>query len=86
MLDVVVRDDEGQVLAQGSGLMRTVKRPMARLTVRGGRIARQDLWPDEGDTGRPVILHGGEVGILLSWWNAEDGSEWRWRVEFYNHR
>ena len=85
-LDVVVRDDEGQVLAQGSGLMRTAKRPMARLTVRGGRIARQDLWPDEGDTGRPVILPGGEVGILLSWWNAEDGSEWRWRVEFYNHR
>ena len=85
-LDVVVRDDEGQVLAQGNGLMRTAERPMARLTVRGGRIARQDLWPDEGEIGRPVILPGGEVGILLSWWNAEDGSEWRWQVEFYNHR
>ena len=85
-LDVVVRDDEGQVLAQGSGLMRTAERPMVRLTVHDARIARQDLWPDEGDTGRPVILPGGEVGILLSWWNAEDGSEWRWRVEFYNHR
>ena len=85
-LDVVVRDDEGQVLAQGSGLMRTAERPMVRLTVRGGRIARQDLWPDEGEIGRPVILPGGEVGILLSWWNAEDGSEWRWQVEFYNHR
>ena len=85
-LDVVVRDDEGQVLAQGSRLVRTAERPMARLTVRDARIARQDLWPDEGDIGRPVILPGGEVGILLSWWNAEDGSEWRWRVEFYNHR
>ena len=85
-LAVVVRDDEGQVLAQGSGLVRTAERPMARLTVRDGKIARQDLWPVEGDTGRPVILPGGEVGILLSWWNAEDGSEWRWRVEFYNHR
>ena len=85
-LDVVVRDDEGQVLAQGSGLVRTAERPMARLTVGDGRIARQDLWPDEGDIGRPVMLPGGEVGILLSWWNAEDGSEWRWRVEFYNHR
>ena len=85
-LDVVVRDDEGQVLVQGSRLVRTAERPMARLTVHDARIARQDLWPDEGDIGRPVILPGGEVGILLSWWNAEDGSEWRWRVEFYNHR
>ena len=85
-LDVVVRDDEGQVLAQGSGLVRTAERPMARLTVGDGQIVRQDLWPDEGDIGTPVILPGGEVGILLSWWNAEDGSEWRWRVEFYNHR
>ena len=85
-LDVVVRDDDGQVLAQGSRLVRTAERPMARLTVHDARIACQDLWPDEGDTGRPVILPGGEVGILLSWWNAEDGSEWCWRVEFYNHR
>jgi len=29
---------------------------------------------------------GGEVGILTAWWNAEDGSSWRWQVEFYNHR
>ncbi len=33
-----------------------------------------------------VILPGREVGQLLQWWNAEDGSEWRWQVEFYNHR
>ncbi len=59
---------------------------MARLTVRGDRIEREDLWPEEGDLGRLVILPGGEVGGLQHWWNAEDGSEWRWRVEFYNHR
>ena len=23
---------------------------------------------------------------LWSKWNADDGSEWRWQVEFYNHR
>ncbi|HEX2281944.1 MAG TPA: hypothetical protein VHG52_09315 [Thermomicrobiales bacterium] len=85
-LDVVVRDDEGRVLVQGSGLVRTAERPMSRLAVRDGRIAREDLWPEDSDIGRPVILPGGEVGILLSWWNAEDGSEWRWRLEFYNHR
>ena len=34
----------------------------------------------------PVLLPGGEVGILLSWWNAAGESEWRWQVEFYNQR
>ena len=38
-LDVAVRDDDGQVLAQGDGLARTAERPMARLTVRDGQIA-----------------------------------------------
>jgi hypothetical protein len=85
-LDVAVRNDEGLLLAQGRELVRTAERPMARLTMRGRRIERLDLWPEAEDIGRPVILPGGEVGILLDWWNAPDGSEWRWRVEFYNHR
>ena len=85
-LDVAVRDDRGRMLAEGKGLARTAERPMARLTVRGTRIDRADLWPSDEDVGRPVILPGGEVGILRAWWNAGDGSEWRWQVEFYNHR
>jgi hypothetical protein len=59
---------------------------MARLTRRGNQVEREDVWPTEADIGRPVILPGGEVGILQSWWNAKDGSEWRWQAEFYNHR
>jgi hypothetical protein len=86
VLDVAVRDDDGRLVALGKDLMRTADRPMARLTKRGDRIEREDLWPAQADLGRPVILPGGEVGILLDWWNAADGSEWRWRVEFYNHR
>jgi hypothetical protein len=85
-LDVAVRSDDGRLLAEGKGLQRTAERPMARLTIRGDGVEREDLWPDDEDHGRPVMLPGGEVGILLSWWNAEDGSEWRWQVEFYNHR
>lgn len=85
-LDVAVRNDDGLLLARGSGLARTAERPMARLTVADGQITREDLWPVAEDLGRPVILPGGEVGILLQWWNAADGSEWRWQVEFYNHR
>jgi hypothetical protein len=59
---------------------------MARLTRRRDTIDREDLWPSPADIGRPVILPGGEVGILIQWWNAPDASEWRWRVEFSNHR
>jgi hypothetical protein len=86
VLDVAVRDDDSRLLALGKDLKRTADRPMARLTKRGDRIEREDLWPAQADLGRLVILPGGEVGILLDWWNAADGSEWRWRVEFYNHR
>jgi hypothetical protein len=85
-LRVEVRDDAGTLLAFGDQLERTADRPMARLSRDGGRITREDLWPHDTDIGRPVILPGGEVGILQSWWNAADGSEWRWQVEFYNHR
>lgn len=85
-LDVAVRGGDDQLLARGTGLKRTAERPMARLTLRDGQVAREDLWPAAEDIGRPVILPGGEVGMLLAWWNAEDGSEWRWQVEFYNHR
>lgn len=85
-LDVAVRDDDGRLLAQGKGLARTAERPMARLTVRDGEVAREDRWPEAADIGLPVILPGGEVGILRAWWNATDGSEWRWQIELYNHR
>ena len=86
MLTIEVRSDDGERLAYAQDLPQTVDRPMARLTLQGERITREDLWPTQEDLGRMVILPGGEVGQLLSWWNAEDGSEWRWQIEFYNHR
>ena len=86
VLTVEVRSEEGQRVAYAKDLPQTDDRPMARLTVQGENITREDLWPTESDIGQLVILPGGEVGTLISWWNAEDGSEWRWQVEFYNHR
>jgi hypothetical protein len=86
VLDIEVRRDDGSLVARGQGLKRTADRPMARLVLDGDKMSRLDLWPEASDIGRLVILPGGEVGILLDWWNADDGSEWRWRVEFYNHR
>lgn len=85
-LDVDVWTDDGTLVARGKGLKQTADRPIARLTRTGETIEREDLWPESEDIGRPVIMPGGEVGILLEWWNAEDESEWRWRVELYNHR
>ncbi len=85
-LNVEVRDDAGALLARGEGLPRTADTPILRLTRRGDGIAREDIWPGEGDIGRPVLLPGGETGILKAWWHAPDRQEWRWQVEFYNHR
>jgi hypothetical protein len=85
-LDVTVRDQDEHVVASGKGLKRTGERfPLTRLARRGREIVREDRWPTDSDLGAPVILPGGEVGVLKAWWNAEDGSEWRWQVEFYNH-
>jgi hypothetical protein len=86
MLTVEVRTDNGRRVAMGVDLPQTADRPMARLTRRGDQIIREDVWPTADDIGNMVILPGGEVGELLTWWNAEDGSEWRWQIEFYNHR
>jgi hypothetical protein len=85
MLTVEVRSDSGQRLAYTQDLAQTADRPIARLMIQEEHIVREDLWPTQEDLGLFVILPGGEVGQLKSWWNADDGSEWRWQVEFYNH-
>jgi hypothetical protein len=83
-VDVVVRDGQEQLVAKAEGLVGDEPTPMARLHLHDGVVSRESVWPTEEDIGRLVILPGGEVGTLLSWWNADDGSEWRWQVEFHN--
>jgi hypothetical protein len=85
-LNLEVRDDTGALLARGNDLMRTASTPIARLRRQGSSITREDIWPTEADYGTPVILPGGEVGILQRWWNDAEHQEWRWSVVFYNHR
>ena len=85
-LRVEVRDDRGAPIAQGDGLRSTAKTPITRLRRRGQTIEREDIWPEEADIGTPVILAGGEVGVLTVWWNADDHSEWRWSIELYNKK
>ena len=84
-LDVAVRDQDGKLIAQGSGLERGQSGPMSYLVRQGEAISLEDGWPSQDDLGRLVILPGGEAGVLKAWWHAEDHSEWRWQLEFYNH-
>ena len=85
-LRVEVRDSSGAPRAGGDSLRRTAETPIARLLRRGSRIEREDIWPGQDAIGTPVILAGGEVGILTAWWNDADRQEWRWSIELYNHR
>lgn len=51
-----------------------------------GGIRRAEVWPDDRHLGLPVLLPGGEVGVLTAWRHAEDRTWWQWSVEFSNHR
>ena len=68
-LNSEVSSDDGAVLARGHDLMRTASTPIARLRRVGNEMTREDIWPTEADYGTPVMLPGGEVGILQHWWN-----------------
>ena len=86
-LTVTVRDASDRPIATGEGLARVGPQlPMTRLWIADGQVRRDDRWPTAADLGDRVILPGGEVGLLTAWWHAADGSEWRWSIEFYNHR
>ena len=87
-LAVAIRDAEDRrLVARAEDLKRRGEQfPTTRLARRGSTIEREDRFPTQADVGSLVILPGGEVGRIVAWWNADDGSEWRWQVEFYNHR
>ncbi len=85
-LNVEVRNSEGMVIARGENLSRTADTPMARLRCQGDKITREDIWPTGADLGTRVIVAGGEVGTLQKWWNDAEQQQWRWSLEFYNHR
>jgi hypothetical protein len=86
-LAVTVRSGDDRVVARGEPLEREGPQlPTTRLWIEGDTVQREDRWPTDVDLGSLIILPGGEVGTLVAWWNAPDGSEWRWRVEFYNRR
>ena len=84
VMTVEVYDDGHAPLAQGEDLEATQNSPMCILRRDGDSISREDIWPTDEHVGLPVLLPGGEAGLLKSWWHADDQKEWRWTVEFYN--
>src|SRR5688500_11159245 len=86
VLTVTVREGD-RVVAQGTDLQRTGEEyPTTRLWLERDQVRREDRGPTAADLGSLVLLPSGEVWTLLGWWNAADGSQWRWQVEFHNHR
>jgi hypothetical protein len=87
-LTVEVRDEQGRRIAFAQDLPRTLQSPICLLrktnSGQSPSVTREDLWPTERELGLPILVPGGEVGILKSWWNAEDRKEWRWQIELYN--
>lgn len=82
---VEIIDEEDRVVARGEIERTSEYSPMTLVEMDGDTLSRREVWPDEGYYGMPVILAGGEVGILQHWEHADDRRWWRWVVEFSNH-
>jgi hypothetical protein len=80
-----VRSKDDHVIASGDIDRDGDYSPMTLVDVTGGNLSREEIWPDDQHLGLPVLLAGGEVGLLKQWQHADDHSWWRWQVEFANH-
>lgn len=82
---VEIRDEEGRTVARGDIDREGEYSPMTLVQIACGQLSRREVWPDESFYDLPVLVAGGEVGILQNWEHADDHSWWRWSVEFSNH-
>lgn len=86
-LSVEVVDHQGVMVARANDLDRIGEYlPMTLLTIDGSEISRSEVWPDDSMYGLPVLLAGGEVGLLRGWHHSEDHSWWQWSLELANHK
>src|SRR4051794_41226247 len=80
----VTGDDDDVVLVRGD-VDRTGDYSPITLLELGPPLLRSEVWPGEDLLGLPVLLPGGEVGVLTAWEHAPDHSWWRWSVGVSNH-
>src|SRR5688500_13133318 len=72
--------DDGATVARGRAERQGDYAPITELVLGDGPddgVRRAELWPDGTHVGLPVLLCGGEVGVLTAWTNADDRSWWR---------
>ena len=85
-LSVEIVDHRDIIVARSNDLDRIGDYlPMTLLIIDGTAISRSEAWPDDSMYGLPVLLAGGEVGLLREWHNSEDHSWWKWSLELANH-
>ncbi len=85
-LSVEIVDHRDIIVARSNDLDRIGDYlPMTLLIIDGTAISRSEVWPDDSMYGLPVLLAGGEVGLLREWHNSEDHSWWKWSLELANH-
>ena len=82
---VEVTDEGGARLCRADVERQGDYSPMTLLELDAEGVSRREVWPDDSYYGLPVLLAGGEVGLLRHWEHAPDRSWWRWSVEFSNH-
>jgi hypothetical protein len=83
--DGAVIDGDDRVVARADLERSGEYSPMTLIELAGPAMRRSEVWPAEDMFGLPVLLAGGEVGILRTWRHAEDRSWWQWSIEFSNH-
>lgn len=84
-LQLQVMADDGSMICRGDLDREGDYSPITLLELGDGEPRRSEVWPDESFYDLPVLIAGGEVGLLLKWEHADDHSWWRWAVEFSNH-
>jgi hypothetical protein len=85
-MELEVRTEDGALVAGGRAERTEDYSPITELRLDGDGIHRREIWPTDDHLGLPVLLPGGEVGVLTAWRHADDHTWWQWSVEFSNHR
>jgi hypothetical protein len=84
--EIEVRAENGELVASGRAERTEDYSPITELRLDGSDIHRREIWPTDDHLGLPVLLPGGEVGVLTAWRHDDDHQWWQWSVEFSNHR
>ena len=84
-MSVEIRTENGELVTRGDVDRDGEYSPMTLLARDGEVLERAEIWPSAEHHGLPVLLSGGEVGLLEAWQHADDRTWWRWSVEFSNH-